>query len=48
MAKFKAKPYQTGNSWAIIIPAQYISNGLIDVSKTLLVNVKEVDDGLSE
>lgn len=42
--KFKAKPFDSGNSKVVRIPAQYFSNGLVSEDKEYWFIVKEVDD----
>lgn len=41
MVSFKAKPFRQGGSWVITIPADYISNELVDPSKELKFEVTE-------
>jgi len=39
MAKFKAKPFKSGGSWVIVLPNDYIKNGLIKTDQELDVDV---------
>ena len=41
MVSFEAKPFKSGGSHVIVLPKDYVKNGLIDVSKKLLFDVKE-------
>jgi len=49
MVKFKAKPFKAGaHSYVITVPKQYIKDGLVNVAKEQLVELKEVQNGTEE
>ena len=41
---FKNKPYTNGGSWVITIPAQYITNGLVNPEKEHKIMMIEMEE----
>jgi len=42
--KFKGEIWKTGNSYVVTVPAQFISNGLLDVNKVYEFDAQEVQE----